>query len=266
MTLKPIQFQQLCMVVKTVLQRNPSIDDAEWKAKAHETLVKMGFQLPEPGMLSRAMTQVERALLRTIGPRPLRPLPTGPGPAPVTPLPRRFEGRTNRPAGWDILVKLMARLPASSAFVESSPGRPNDPELLSISEPLALDEFWAASRDEATDRLKLLRAFAEIAIVRPASWDQRSVRAHAGDHTLAANGCFACGARRGCAWHHVIQIQHGGSNYLRNLVSVCEACHLEIHPWLREGQVTLRTVAGFTQVSECAESALRLLEQRKVSA
>jgi 5-methylcytosine-specific restriction endonuclease McrA len=49
--------------------------------------------------------------------------------------------------------------------------------------------------------------------------------------------CFACGA-----WarvpHHVIFIEHGGTNSPLNLVFLCRSCHGAIHPWLRDGSVT----------------------------
>lgn len=43
--------------------------------------------------------------------------------------------------------------------------------------------------------------------------------------------CFACGANA-TARHHIIQLQNGGINSKKNLVSLCDACHAEIHPWL----------------------------------
>jgi 5-methylcytosine-specific restriction endonuclease McrA len=32
--------------------------------------------------------------------------------------------------------------------------------------------------------------------------------------------------------HHIIQLQHGGSNRKANLVRICEWCHAAIHPWM----------------------------------
>lgn len=50
-------------------------------------------------------------------------------------------------------------------------------------------------------------------------------RGHAGDGTCAACGRF--GAR---AWHHIVQLQYGGTNSPKNLVRVCRPCHAVIHP------------------------------------
>lgn len=44
--------------------------------------------------------------------------------------------------------------------------------------------------------------------------------------------CFACGAPATCR-HHLIQLQKGGPNTKRNVVSLCNQCHAEIHPWLK---------------------------------
>lgn len=44
--------------------------------------------------------------------------------------------------------------------------------------------------------------------------------------------CFVCGDPASCR-HHIIQLQHGGINHRLNLVSLCDPCHAEIHPWLR---------------------------------
>lgn len=43
--------------------------------------------------------------------------------------------------------------------------------------------------------------------------------------------CFCCGYRA-TARHHIIQLQNGGINSRMNLVSLCDSCHTEIHPWL----------------------------------
>lgn len=47
--------------------------------------------------------------------------------------------------------------------------------------------------------------------------------------------CFACPSRADCR-HHIIQLQNGGRNKPDNLVSLCNACHAEIHPWLKLGR------------------------------
>lgn len=44
--------------------------------------------------------------------------------------------------------------------------------------------------------------------------------------------CFACAHDATCR-HHVIQLQNGGINSRKNVVSLCAPCHADIHPWLR---------------------------------
>lgn len=43
--------------------------------------------------------------------------------------------------------------------------------------------------------------------------------------------CFVC-EQPATARHHIVQLQHGGINSKKNLVSLCDACHADIHPWL----------------------------------
>jgi hypothetical protein len=244
---KPIAFRQLCMVVKTILQRNPSIDDAEWKAKTQDTLEQMGFDAPSSDMLARAMNAVENALKQTVGPRMARPIPSTPQVKAQPPEPiEEPKGRTHRPAGWDIVLALMQRLDSGSKTSAASlPPRPTATPL-GIDEDAALREFWRQQGDRA-DRLGLLQAFAEVAIVRPAEWDYLEVRRNAHDPLLAHNGCFVCGNRdRAIEFHHVIQIQHGGSNTPRNRVPLCSVCHDAVHPWL--GGTKRTKVGGWTQV------------------
>lgn len=242
---KPIQYRQLCMVAKTVLQRNPLMDDAEWKAKTQDTLEKMGFEAPDAGMLVRAMNGVENSLKATVGPRPTRPVPMPTESKAELPIdPPIPTGRTHRPAGWDIVVDLMRRLAPTSSSA-SLPPRP-DVTPLGITEDAALREFWRQQGDGA-DRLGLLQAFAEVAIVRPEGWDYLEVRRTAQDALLAHNGCFVCLTKdRAIEFHHVIQIQHGGSNTPRNRVPLCAVCHDAVHPWL--GQAKRTKVGGWTQV------------------
>lgn len=36
------------------------------------------------------------------------------------------------------------------------------------------------------------------------------------------------------AWHHIVTVEHGGSNNPWNLVPICHVCHRRIHPWMEE--------------------------------
>lgn len=43
--------------------------------------------------------------------------------------------------------------------------------------------------------------------------------------------CFAC-LSPATARHHIIQLQNGGINSKKNVISLCDECHEAIHPWL----------------------------------
>jgi 5-methylcytosine-specific restriction endonuclease McrA len=46
--------------------------------------------------------------------------------------------------------------------------------------------------------------------------------------------CFICGSNKTVVRHHMIQVQHGGTNINKNIITVCESCHEGIHPWMRK--------------------------------
>lgn len=48
--------------------------------------------------------------------------------------------------------------------------------------------------------------------------------------------CMACGGAPNVR-HHIIWLKHGGRNCRRNVCFLCNACHAEIHPWLREPEI-----------------------------
>jgi len=268
MALKPIEFRQLCVLLRAELQRDPSIDDAEWKARTLDTLAQWSFQAPKPEQLGRAMSAVEQALKETVGPRPIRQAPRPPTvtQAPRVELPK--EARTSNPPGWHLVAQLMATLQRSTARVSVAPTGPS--ETLPIDEVTALNEFWQAAWRDGANRLELVRAFAEVAILRPADWDYAAVRAKAQvraarasvgliPHKLsAAAGCFVC--RRGSSqWHHIIQIQFGGSNSVRNFVSLCASCHGAIHPWLS----TPARAGGWHHLTDCMGDLVDTIENRQ---
>lgn len=84
-----------------------------------------------------------------------------------------------------------------------------------------------------SERLARLQAFSEIIISEPERHARRFQR-NRFVHGFCRRGkvCFGCG-RWARIRHHIIQIQHGGSNAKENIVSLCAACHAEIHPWLK---------------------------------
>jgi hypothetical protein len=126
-----------------------------------------------------------------------------------------------------------------------------------------LDYFWLMTRDAEVDRIALLKQIAGVALSRPSGWDEWQIRQEMGSVTrnrfhekgrirLESERCFCCLTEdRRVYWHHIIQVQHGGSNTPRNLVTLCHRCHRSVHPWLpapntleQRGFVWLRDLAG----------------------
>lgn len=96
----------------------------------------------------------------------------------------------------------------------------------------ALEAFWIRARTE--DRLALLKELARLRIRNVTTHERKGLRReHGRRHKSAGEGkCWACPHFELLVWHHVIQLQHGGTNAPANLVKICEWCHAEIHPWL----------------------------------
>lgn len=122
-----------------------------------------------------------------------------------------------------------------------------------LSEEQVLAYFWTAVAEDV-DRLALLQQLAVVAIDRPSEWDRDDVRAGMAGTTLrlTADHCFVClNAGWLLSWHHIIQVQHGGSNDARNFVRVCGWCHQRIHPWLHAPTSTDRR-NGWTWIGDMA--------------
>jgi len=98
-----------------------------------------------------------------------------------------------------------------------------------------LAEFWRQVY-EGGDRLDLLQHMTHVHIARPPDWDQAAIRrAHETGVAKFGYACFSClNADRRIYVHHIIEIQHGGSNHPRNRVPLCFRCHHHLHPWLVE--------------------------------
>jgi hypothetical protein len=81
---KAVEWRQLCAIARQMLEQDPTSDDAEWKARILDRLVRLGFMDPDRQTLSRAMSAVERAHEKQHGPRQI--------PEPSTPSPPRPMG------------------------------------------------------------------------------------------------------------------------------------------------------------------------------
>lgn len=93
---------------------------------------------------------------------------------------------------------------------------------------------WTTSK---LRRMSLLQDYARIVIVYSSRAPLQSYRSSFNRekyHLLALKEwdfCFVCGSKPDVR-HHIIQLQNGGINSKRNLVSLCNRCHAEIHPHL----------------------------------
>jgi 5-methylcytosine-specific restriction endonuclease McrA len=107
--------------------------------------------------------------------------------------------------------------------------------LSALEEPWILSYFWDVIRRGA-DHMAALVQLTQVTVQRPAAWAPDAVRsAHQhGPRGIATRQCFGCRAERKLYVHHVIEIQHGGSNDPRNRVPLCFSCHQRLHPWLQD--------------------------------
>lgn len=217
---RPVDFRQVCAIARAVILARPHYTDSEWRDSIKRVIVRQRFADPSPDLIARAMTRVERAMWETVGSRPTQRVAR-----PQHPQPDRCWTADDYRALAGLLTNIAVHRPTSPIAA------PVTLETLDMSEHEALDEFYRQIHAGA-DRLPLLRRFAELAIVRPSTWDYEAIRRASQQHTLTAPTCFGCLAARSLSWHHIIQIQHGGSNYLRNRVALCDECHHDVHPWL----------------------------------
>ena len=45
--------------------------------------------------------------------------------------------------------------------------------------------------------------------------------------------CFLCYQKAFLVRHHIVWLSNGGGNEKSNVITLCEHCHAEIHPWLK---------------------------------
>jgi hypothetical protein len=143
------------------------------------------------------------------------------------------------------------------------------PYVTTYSEEQWLDVLYLAVRN-GSDRLAMLQKLSNVKLMRPREWDRSAIRYSFADsfsrlflrglslHTHA-DQCFGCLNRdRWLYWHHVIQVQHGGSNSPRNLVRLCHRCHRTVHPWLEE-PTTTENRSGWTSMADLVSRAKKKL-------
>jgi hypothetical protein len=114
-----------------------------------------------------------------------------------------------------------------------------------LPEEYALMYFWQLTRNDMPP-LEALELFTHVKIPRGMDWDYHALRrehqAFQRSGVLHKANCFACEVKTRLFWHHIIELQHGGSNHYRNRVSLCYACHRRLHPWLADHPEGLESV------------------------
>lgn len=50
--------------------------------------------------------------------------------------------------------------------------------------------------------------------------------------------CKSCGFNGKTIVHHIIMLKSRGLNVGKNLIEICNRCHSEIHPWLKNNGLT----------------------------
>jgi 5-methylcytosine-specific restriction endonuclease McrA len=98
-----------------------------------------------------------------------------------------------------------------------------------------MEAFWAASNDPREPRVALLKRYAELVVGQAIANVREASKVERRHYRPPSTECFGCRwSPRDVQfiWHHVIQVQHGGSSSLWNQVPLCRDCHALVHPWL----------------------------------
>ena len=83
------------------------------------------------------------------------------------------------------------------------------------------------------NRISTLRKFADIRMNAKTSYKSRRKK------TFRPFGaCRVCAANKATCQHHMIQLQHGGTNKKWNRIHICDECHSLVHDWLTPRRIT----------------------------
>lgn len=239
---REINYKQCCAIARNLLIAHPAFSDSEWKAAIKDTCEKQGYENPATDLLTRVMSAVEYAVAKTVGPRPLVEAKQA--------APQRPEAGPPTAQEWQAMCATLKACLEHSRTIAPVNVVPIALERSPLDEQAIIDVFYAEA--STGDRIGALKRFAEIAIERPADWDYEAVRLDAPRQyaRLHAETCYGCGNHDHVLnWHHIIQIQHGGSNYIRNFVAICGACHSAVHPWLPKQTRSSSSWASFADMA-----------------
>lgn len=137
-----------------------------------------------------------------------------------------------------------------------------------MDETAALNYFWLMMRQKA-DPLTILGWMGHVVLERPQSWDKRRIRLEheSGSSQLNSergrqSACYVCQYDMNYLYfHHIIEVQNGGSNATRNLIQICFECHKKLHPWLTVEPQQRRGI-GFRQISDVMRTVFARIEAK----
>jgi hypothetical protein len=140
--------------------------------------------------------------------------------------------------------------------------------LSALPEAYVLAWFWMMVRQGAP-RMAMLQILTTVRVWRPKEWDRAAVRREheewvLHDCNVDHRHCFMCDNTGRLYFHHVVEIQHGGSNHGQNKVPLCFRCHQILHPWLTEEPEPQRS-SGWTSIASMAKRLLVAISVVKVS-
>ncbi len=140
--------------------------------------------------------------------------------------------------------------------------------LSELGEVAALNYFWLMMRNGAP-HMTVLAWMSKVVIQRPPEWDRAAIRK---EHELGLGSlgskaskteCYGCQATdRNLYFHHIIEVQNGGSNHARNTVPLCFQCHKILHPWLTVEPKPTRG-GGFRSIGSIMGEMFERMRMRK---
>ena len=138
-------------------------------------------------------------------------------------------------------------------------------KLSEIGELAALNYFWLMMR-EGAEPMTILAWMSHVVIARPADWDKAAIRQEhelgLGKSSVDRDQCYGCqSTTANLYFHHIIEIQNGGSNAKRNLVPLCFPCHKRLHPWLTVEPRATRG-GGFVHIGTVIKEMLARAQMR----
>jgi hypothetical protein len=141
-TRRPISFRQLCLLATEQLRAEPTIDNAEWKARIQDRAHAVGFLTPWTEEVYRAMDAVERSTSRRARSTPLSfSNPTHRNLEPPKPAPRTIHDLPQ--AIREMVLPAMKRFGARGfEGFESSKRASTDPTRARVAIAQAINDLW----------------------------------------------------------------------------------------------------------------------------